>query len=296
MAGFAFKRAVKKDELLRLALMGPPGAGKTYSALRIATALGGPTAFIDSERGSARKYADRFEFDHLDLPRHSPADYVEAIRAAEKEGYKVVIVDSLSHAWAGKGGALEMVDEKAAASKSRNSFEAWRHVTPEHNKLVDALVSCKAHLIATLRTKVEYVVERDERTGKSTPRKVGMAPIQRDGLEFEFDVVGEFEDAVMRVTKTRCPDLEKVYREPGEAFVDTLRPWLGSSNEERVAKLRGEIEALLPRVHDRAAAEKALNEWAGENTARLMQLLEKVRAKIGLAEAQEPAAPAEGGQ
>lgn len=279
MAGFSFKRAVKKDELLRMALMGPPGSGKTYSALRIATALGGPIAVIDSERGSARKYADRFEFDHLDLPRHSPSDYVEAVRVAEKEGYRVVIVDSWSHAWAGKGGALEMVDEKAAASKSRNSFEAWRTVTPEHNRMVDALVSCKAHLIATLRTKVEYVVEKDER-GKSTPRKVGMAPIQRDGVEFEFDVVGELEDALMRITKTRCPDLERVYREPGENVVDVLRPWLGSSSEERVAKLRGEIEALLPRVADRAKAEQALNEWAGQNPARLSQLLDKVRSKL----------------
>lgn len=227
-----FKKAKKFGSKLRLAFIGPSGSGKTYSSLSVASHLGGRIAVIDSERGSASKYADLFEFDVLELESFAPERYVEAIQAAERAGYDIVIVDSLSHAWMGKDGALEMVDNEARRGRD-NSFAAWRKVTPKHNEMVDALVSARLHVIATMRSKTEWVVEKDAKTGKSVPRKIGMAPVQRDGLEYEFDVVGDLDiENVWTVTKTRCPAFAgKLIERPGEKVAEILKEWL--SGEER---------------------------------------------------------------
>ena len=228
----SFVKARKSQAKLRLAIIGPAGYGKTYSALRIARGLAGPAgkiAVLDSEHGSASKYADRFEFDVLAEPwgEFSPAEYRRRLRLAEEAGYDVIIVDSLSHAWAGAGGALEMVDAAAARSRSGNSFAAWRDVTPEHNKLVEAMLACRAHLIVTMRAKTEWVLEENDR-GKKEPRKVGLQPVQREGLDYEFDVVGDV-DAAHRfiVSKTRYSALfRKVVEEPSEELGAELGRWL----------------------------------------------------------------------
>lgn len=222
-----FAKATKRDARLRLALCGPSGSGKTFSALRLAAGLGGSIAVIDTERGSASKYADDFEFSTLHLTDHSPRAYVQALRDAEAEGFSVIIIDSLSHAWMGNGGALEMVDKAAAKSKSSNTFAAWRFVTPEHNALVDAMLASHCHVIATMRTKTEWILEENDR-GKKEPRKIGTAPIQRDGVEYEFDVVGELRlDNTMVVAKTRFSALNgevisPVTEELGRRFADWL--------------------------------------------------------------------------
>src|SRR5690606_13915360 len=135
---------------------------KTYTALQLAKGLAGPNdriAVIDTENNSAALYADEFEFDVLNLDTFSPEVYIQAIRAAEAAGYDVLIIDSLSHAWMGKEGALEQVD-KAARRYQGNTYAAWRDVTPMHNALVEAMVRCKCHLIVTMRAKTEYVVEK----------------------------------------------------------------------------------------------------------------------------------------
>src|SRR5690606_29575935 len=121
----------------RIALDGPTGSGKTYSALAIAQGLKGDKRIlvIDTERSSADRYADDFDFDKIDMPDHNPETYIEALASVDPHTYGVVIVDSLSHAWMGKDGALEQVDRAAARSQSKNSFFAWRDVTPLHNRL-----------------------------------------------------------------------------------------------------------------------------------------------------------------
>lgn len=225
-----FKKATKSAGRLRLALIGPAGSGKTWTALELAKELGGRIAVIDSERGSASKYAgDAAEFDVCELDTFSPQTYVDTLLAADKSGYDVVVIDSLSHAWSGKDGAIERVDKAAARSKSGNSFMAWREVTPEHNRMVDAILQMRAHVIVTMRTKTEYVQEKDERTGKVTPRKVGLQPIQRDGLEYEFDVTADLDtDHVLTISKTRCRALDRaVIREPkGSDLAAPLKAWL----------------------------------------------------------------------
>lgn len=227
----AFKKATRAQAKLRMVIMGTAKAGKTATSLRVASALGQKIAFIDTERGSASKYAgDWCDFDVLELDDFSPNAYVEAIHVAESAGYDVIVVDSLSHAWFGKGGALEIVDDKAARSASKNTFMAWRDVTPMHNRLVDAIVGCKAHVICTLRTKTEYIIESTTRNGRTVqePRKIGMAPIQREGMDYEFDVVCEInQEHVMVVQGTRCPAVDGMRVEkPGPEFGEILKEWL----------------------------------------------------------------------
>ncbi|MCL4395296.1 MAG: ATP-binding protein, partial [Chloroflexi bacterium] len=213
----AFQKAVKGQAYLRMALIGPSGAGKTYSALRIACALGGRVGLIDTERKSSSHYANRFNFDLCPLYSYSVEAYIAALHEAEDAGFDVLIIDSLSHAWAGKDGVLEFVDKRAKQTQSGNSFGAWRDATPKHNELIDTLLSVPMHLIITMRAKMEYVQEKDDK-GRTVIRKVGLQPIQRDNLEYEFDVVGDIGlDHDLRVSKTRFEELvDGYYTKPGE--------------------------------------------------------------------------------
>jgi hypothetical protein len=220
-----FAKATKTQAKLRLAIAGPAGSGKTYSALAIGTKLGEKVALIDTEHGSASKYADKFDFDTLALTTFSPERYVEAIKSAATEGYGVIIIDSLSHAWAGEGGALEIHD--AATAKTGNSYTAWRQVTPLHNQLVEAMLQSPAHVIATLRSKTAYSQEKDQ-GGKTVVRKVGLQPVQRDGMEYEFDVFLDMDaQNTGSVSKTRCPELTgRIFHKPGDELAAILKAWL----------------------------------------------------------------------
>ena len=214
-----FTKAQKSASKLRMALAGPAGSGKTWTALAIATGLGERIALVDTERGGGNYYADQFDFDSLELTSFHPDQYIKALAAAIEEGYQVVIIDSLSHAWFGRDGALELVDRAAKRSQSGNSFMAWREVTPLHNKLVDAMLKAPVHVVVTLRSKTEYILETDTR-GKQVPKKVGMAPVQRDGLEYEFDVFGELDHQhTLLITKSRVYGLaDTVIEQPDQSF------------------------------------------------------------------------------
>jgi hypothetical protein len=211
-----------------MALIGVAGSGKTYTALSIARHLGKRVAVLDTERGSASKYSDVFEFDVMEPETFSPQTYIDAIAAAEEAGYDVLIIDSLSHAWTGKEGALDQVDRAARRNQSGNTFGAWRDVTPRHNAMVDAIIGARLHIIATMRAKTDYVQEKNDKTGKTSVRKVGMAPVQRDGLEYEFDVVADLDqDNNLIVGKTRCPALAgTVVNKAGREIASKLNAWL----------------------------------------------------------------------
>jgi hypothetical protein len=223
------KKAVKYDAKLRLALAGPSGSGKTYTALTLATSLAGDkgVCVIDTERGSASKYADLFSFDVIDLESFSPISYIEAIKAVEQAGYDVLVIDSLSHAWNGPGGLLEIVEGITKRNQGKSSFNAWGEATPLQNRLIDAITRSKVHVICTMRTKTEYVVEQNER-GKSAPRKVGTAPVQRADVEYEFDVYADLDmDNKCIVHKSRCSALAgQVISKPDASVAETLKSWL----------------------------------------------------------------------
>lgn len=233
-----FQKATKHKALARIALAGPSGSGKTFTALNIAKHLGKKVAFIDTERGSASKYADLFNFDVLELDTFHPQKYIDAIKEAEVAGYDTLIIDSLSHAWMGKDGALELVDRVAKRSPSANSYAAWREVTPLHNALVDAMLECKMHVIVTMRSKTAYSQEKDDK-GKTIIRKLGMEPVQRDGLEYEFDVCGDLDlDNNLIIHKTRCAKLTGyVINKAGKEIADILTEWLNVAEPPRKESL-----------------------------------------------------------
>jgi hypothetical protein len=218
-----------------MGIAGPSGSGKTKTSLKIAEHLPpvNPAhekpqiAFVDTERGSASKYANAHEFNVVELNSYHPNTCIEAIHAAEESDHDVVIVDSLSHFWFGKEGELEQVDKVAKRSQSGNSFSAWKEVTPMHNALVDAILGSRCHVIITLRVKTEWVIEENDR-GKKVPRKIGTQPIMRDGIEFEMDVFGDMNQSnELVITKTRCEALnEGIYKKPGRDVADILTAWL----------------------------------------------------------------------
>lgn len=235
-----FAPASRSKRKARIALLGPTGSGKTYTALQIARGLVGPKgtiAVVDTERSSATLYSDVTPFGHLDLTSFAPTDYTAVLKQASKEPIDCLIIDSLSHAWSGPGGALELVDRAAERSKTANSFGAWREVTPLHNEMVSALLESPFHLIVTMRSKMAYVQEKDEQSGKTSIKKVGLQPIQRDGLEYEFDVVADMDGARMVVTKTRfSPFNNKSFYQPGIDIGEQLANWLNTGAAAVVSK------------------------------------------------------------
>ena len=256
MAQIQFGTATRRKARLRLGIMGPSGSGKSWGALEVAAGLApmDKVFVVDTERGSASLYADKGGFQVCELTDDfSPATYTAAIKAAEGAGAEVIILDSLSHAWEGVGGALDMVEAATARSKSGNSYTAWKEVTPAHRALVDAILQSPAHIIATLRVKTEYVIEKDER-GKSMPRKVGLAPIQRAGLEYEFSVFLDLNDAHMATpSKDRTGLFDGKVFQLGRDTGAKLKAWLESGAEPKpmpapspVADVAAAADVLAP--------------------------------------------------
>lgn len=233
MAAFQIKKATRSAAKLRIGIAGPSGSGKTYTALRVASLLGKRVGVIDTERGSASLYADEtpdgqpLAYDVIELDTFGPELYVNAIKAFEDGAYDVIVIDSLTHAWAGVDGMLERKDKAGAG------FDSWKTITPQHTRLVDSILRSKCHVILTARTKTEYVIEKDAR-GKSVPRKVGVAPVFRDGIEYETTVWLDVDtEHNCTVSKTRCSALDgKSWVRPGPEIASALLNWLAGGAPE----------------------------------------------------------------
>ena len=227
-----FKKAGRGKLKLRLALAGPSGSGKTYTSLALAAGLGGKTAVIDTERCSAAKYAEYFDFDvaEMDAPFH-PDRLTEAVADVAKAGYDNCLIDSLSHFWAGPGGLLELVDKFAAQMKTRNTFVAWKRAGPIQNKMVESILQAPMNMLWCMRSKQEYAVEKDQKSGKATVSKLGLAPVQRDGIEYEADIFAEMDmDHNFIVAKTRMFDLtDAVINKPNKELGVQIGKWLNKS-------------------------------------------------------------------
>ncbi len=220
-----FKKATKALSTILCVIFGPSGAGKSFTMLRIAMGIGGKIAAIDTEHGSLSKYADRFSFDVLELRDDQSIEaYIEAIAEAAKAGYEILIIDSLSHAWQE---LLEEVDRLAKMKYRGNSFAAWSEGTPKQRRLIKAILSFPGHILATIRSKTEWGVE-ESGNGKKTPTRVGLAPEQGKGIEYEFDLLLEIsQDHICRVIKDRTGKFQdKLIDKPGEDFGRQLIAWL----------------------------------------------------------------------
>jgi hypothetical protein len=223
-----FMKATRKRAKLRVLIASPAGGGKTTAALNIATGLGGKTAVIDTERGSASLYSDSFEFDALELqPPFSPERFIEAIKAAQSAGYDNLIIDSATHEWDGAGGCLE-INEMLAQSKYRgNTWSAWSETTPRHRAFIDAMLQSNMHVIITARSKTETVQGEDKKV-----RKIGMKIEQRAGLEYEASLVFELDHESHIAVATK--DRTRMFATPAHITHETgqkLLAWLESGAE-----------------------------------------------------------------
>jgi hypothetical protein len=259
------RKAQRMKAKLRLGIAAPSGAGKTYSALLMAFGLGSKIGLIDTEHGSGHLYAHLGDYDVISIEApYTVAKYTQAIKTFEEAGYGTIIIDSLSHAWAGDGGLLDK--QGKMADRGDNSYAAWRKITPEHNALVDAMLQSPSHIIATMRSKQDYVLEVNDK-GKQTPKKVGMAPVQRDGMEYEFTVMldvdmahvatsskdrtGLFDGRFFKISQETGKEL-LAWLETGEAGPDVDAIVKGIRNSATLEILKSSYEAamqMLPAAH-----------------------------------------------
>ncbi len=268
-----FRKAERQQAKLRLALCGPSGSGKTYSALLIAQGLvpGGKIALIDTERGSGELYAHLTDYDVAVLdPPFTPNRYIELIHLSEKAKYDLLIIDSLSHAWTGEGGILDLHDKATSANRSGNSFAAWREVTPKHNALVDALLGSSLHIIVTMRTKTAYDLVDDN--GKKKPIKIGLAPVQREGLEYEFTTVFDLavESHVATASKDRTRLFDGEHFAPSVKTGELLREWL-MTGKDPSEESRKQLKAFKTAV-TKIITVPELGRWWRANDALIARL------------------------
>jgi len=280
---FNIKQASKKQSKLKLGLSGASGSGKTWSALLLAEGMGCKNVcVIDTERGSAELYSDRFTFDTIDFePPYSPQRYIEALTYVQEQNYDCIIIDSISPEWEGVGGCLDIHSKIPG-----NSYIAWAKVTPLHNKFIESLLSCDKHLIVTTRAKTEYVLE--EKNGKQVPRKMGLAPKQREGLEYELTCFLELDkDHNFIASKDRTGLFSAEFPEPFTVDVGKkLLAWLGSGvvrNEKKVEVAVAEPKEIIssPAVQAKpskpAQKKKETPEDVKEETEALLQAIEVVK-------------------
>lgn len=214
-----FVKAERKQSKARVALAGPSGSGKSYSALQLTKGLvpGGKIAAIDTENGSLSLYSDVVDFDVCELTDYSPEGYIRTIHEAEKAGYDALIIDSLSHEW------LHLLNEHE--KMPGNSFANWGKITPRHQALIAAMVESPCHIIATMRSKTAYI--QAEKNGKTEIQKAGMAPQQRDGMEYEFTVTFDLDNRhIASCDKDRSRLFDGKHEVLTEEHGKRLREWL----------------------------------------------------------------------
>lgn len=289
----AFKKAEKSQSKLRLALFGPSGSGKTMTALRIATGMvgeSGKIALIDTEHGSASKYADRFNFDTEDLNKATVASLIEMIGQAKV--YDVLIIDSLSHPWQE---LLEEMDRLASSKYKGNTWSAWSEGTPKQRLLVNAILSFPGHIIATMRSKTEWTTEKDS-NGKSRPQRVGLAPEQGKGIEYEFDMLIELTtDHIANVIKDRTGKFQDVFIEkPSEDFGKDLVTWLNTgkgidAGRKDLTDLRARMKKAMESGHFSQDEQKGYGKKIKEKGGMENISVKDYEAIVAAAEAEQEA-------
>lgn len=239
-----FKKASRQQQRVKIGIAGPSGAGKTMGALALAHQLASSpdkVAVLDTENGSASLYADRYAFDVIEVrPPYLSQKFLDGIQAAVEGGYEVLVIDSISHQWDGDGGILQRKEETDA--RGGNHFSNWAPFTKEHNAFRAALLNAPIHLICTMRSKQAYQMEENGK--KSTPKKLGLQPIQREGMEYEFtltfDVQMDHKASASKDRTTIFADKLTDLTDPKTgkallAWLDAAEPVAMVTNEQRDA-------------------------------------------------------------
>lgn len=283
-----FRKATREKVFLKLAITGPSGSGKTFSALRLAHGLVGPSgrvALIDTENGSASLYADRFDFDTVDIaPPYDHEKFIEAIDAAVAAGYGAAIIDSGSHFWEGILDYKSTLDSRPGS----NSYTNWRQAGDRYSGILRAVLQSPIHVICCMRSKMDYIQETDERTGKKTVRKVGMAPIMRDGTEYEFTTVfdvaldhkaatskdrsGLFTDQIFQITEETGRKLAEWRSSAKDPVWRTDLAEALSGSEEKAVEFLRSIGWLT--------AEQGLSDISREHATKITSNIAAFKAKL----------------
>lgn len=248
------RKAERVKSKLRLGVAGPSGSGKTMSALKVAKGIGGPVCLIDTERGSGDLYANLYDYSVISLdPPFKPDLLIDAIHAAEKANFSVIIIDSLSHFWSDEGGILDQADKMQNSRKNR--FTLWADLTPQHRRLVNALLNSPRHIIGTMRSKQEYAMETDDK-GKASVKKLGLAPVQREGMEYEFTVFFDVsQDHYAKATKDRTNMFKDEVFIMDEQTGARLSKWLEEGRAD-TGTLKREILGQFERLEIPVPADK----------------------------------------
>lgn len=255
------RKATRQKAKLRIGITAPSGAGKTYSAILIANGIAlnkEKVAIIDTENGSADLYADMGDFSviRLEAP-YTPERYIEAIKECEKASMEVIIIDSATHEWDGKGGCLEIQEQLGG------KYQDWAKVTPRHRKFLEAILSSPAHIITTTRRKQDYEMNKDG-SGKTKVEKVGLKEVQREGFEYELTLNFELDT---RHNASASKDRTGLFADKPEFVIteDTgriLRDWANSGVEPilppdpSIAANKKKIMQLIPMMGYILPAEK----------------------------------------
>ena len=278
-----FQPVTRKKSKARIAVVGPSGAGKTLSSLLLAygiTGDWGKIALIDTEHERGRFYAERGDFEigqflYAPLyPPYSPDRYMDFVNSAAaavgEDG--VVIIDSFSHAWDNEGGVLD-IKGVIAQQKGKNDYTAWDEAGKIQNNLVNTILSVPCHTIVTMRTKMAYAMEVNDR-GKTVPVKIGLAPVQRDSTEYEFDVVFQINREHIACTSKDTTFLDAWSGVITPELGEQLGAWLEKGEEPPRCKDCG--RTIFP------TAKRTAEELAAASTAKCGRILCASCAKAAL--------------
>jgi len=256
-----FKKATRTKIALKLGISGPSGSGKTTAALHLARGLVGPEgkiAFLDTENGSASAYSNLTDFDVLDMnPPYLVAKFLAALEAAEQAGYQALVIDSASHAW------TELLAKKEALdARGGNSYANWGSITKEWEQFLAAIRNARLHVICCLRSKQDHVQDKDA-NGKTTIRKVGFAPVARDGFEYELFTVFELAmDHHAKASKDRTGLFEGRLETITAATGKELAAWLAGGGEPVAEEVAPPVfAARTPPIPDKDYQKAAAQEF-----------------------------------
>ncbi len=269
--------ASRKHAKIKMGLQGPSGAGKTYSALLLALGLcndWNKIAVIDTENHSSELYSHlgKFKVLHLEAP-FSPERYVEAIKTCEKAGMEVIIIDSISHEWQSSGGILE-----AHSLMTGNSYTNWSKLTPRHNDFVQHILQSPAHIIGTIRSKQDYVL--NEKNGKQVPEKVGLKGVTREGMDYDLTIVFELN---MKNCATVTKDRTSLFMGKGEEVItsETGKKILDWCNQG----VPDQIKILNQRINECKSVDELLKLYYANPTEdkNIINAFSKRKKELGVA-------------
>ena len=289
-------KAERKQAKIRIGLFGPSGSGKTMSALLMANGITSwdKVAMIDTENGSGELYSHLGAYNVLTLQApFTPEKYIEAIKTCENAGMEVIIIDSITHEWAGQGGILEIADDLGKAAK--NSFAVWGKLTPRHNKFIETILQSSAHLICCGRSKQEYALNEVEKNGKkvNVPEKIGLKAITREGFDYEMTI--SF-DLMINHYATTSKDRSGLFMDHPEFIVDNatgqkIKEWnnngkIDQPTEEQNKRMAAACLALGASLQE--FEQKTGKKWNAQSEERAEAIIQAMEAK---AQNRKPAEP-----